>query len=137
MVPSSAPASSIKTMSSSLTVSSFSLGSIPKSLRVPLVATVSNQIIGLKSAAKKLITPQNVSASFSLWRIATRLGTSSPKTKVKNERINVITTTETELIAPAFSFEMLNVLIRYTESFSPKLSAAKAEAKNPANVIPI
>ena len=104
--PSSAPASSIKTISSSDTGSSFSLGSIPIRRNTALVETVKNQIIGLKSLDKKVIIPQTPFASFSLCFIAMRLGTSSPNISVKYESIRVITITDTVLTVAAWADEM-------------------------------
>ena len=57
-------------------------------------------MIGFSATAKNEMTPHTASASFSLCRIATRFGTSSPSTSVKNERMIVITTTAAVLIAP-------------------------------------
>lgn len=82
-VPSSPPASSIKTISSSDTVSLSSFGFTPNKRRTAFVETLKNQIIGFKMTVKTVIIPHAVSASFSLCFIAQRLGTSSPNTSVK------------------------------------------------------
>ena len=124
-------------MSSSDTGSSFSCGSIPTILSTALVDTVKNQIIGLSTAVKNEITPQTEFASFSLCFIAIRLGTSSPKIRVKYESISVITTTATVLTILVLSADKLNVFAITADKRSAKLSAAKAEPRKPARVMPI
>jgi len=99
-VPSSAPASSISTMSSSDTGSSFSRGSMPIRRSTALVDTVRNHIMGRSTAAKNDITPQTAFASFSLCFMAMRFGTSSPRTRVKYESIMVMTITATVFTVP-------------------------------------
>ena len=130
-LPSSAPASSIRTMSSSETGSSFSCGSMPNRRSTPLADTVSSQMMGLSTTARPEIVPHTASASLSLCFIATRLGTSSPNTRVKKERISVITMTAAVLTAPICASEMANVSTIKPDSFSAKLSAANAAPKSP------
>ena len=124
-------------MSSSETGSSFSRGSMPISRKTAFVETVKNQIIGFNTAAKNEIMPQTPFASFSLCFMAILLGTSSPKIRVKYERIIVISTTDTVLTVPVYFSEIPKVLIILAEKPSAKLSAAKAEPKKPAKVMPI
>ena len=82
----------------------------------------------------KLIRPEMPRARLSVFFIAIRFGTSSPKTIVKNERISVMRMTDTELIIPRRASFMPRDIIRLT-SGSEKLSAAKAELRKPAKVI--
>ena len=99
--------------------------------------TVKNQIIGFKTAAKKEIMPQTEFASFSLCFIAIRFGTSSPKIRVKYDKIRVTSTTATVLIILVLSADKLNAFEIAADKTSAKLSAAKAEPRKPARVIPI
>ena len=110
---------------------------MPNRRSTAFVETVSSQIIGFKATARNEMTPQTASASFSLCRIAMRFGTSSPSTSVKNERISVITMTATVLMAPVYAAGMLKVSTKKSESRSAKLSAANAEPRKPASVMPI
>ena len=119
---------------------------VPTSLKTALVEIVKNQIIGFKTAAKKEIMPQTEFASFSLCFIAIRFGTSSPKIRVKYDKIRVTSTTATVLIILVlllvflfFSFNMpvLGYVEIAADKTSAKLSAAKAEPRKPARVIPI
>ena len=98
---------------------------------------VKNQIIGFKTAAKKEIMPQTEFASFSLCFIAIRFGTSSPKIRVKYDKIRVTSTTATVLIILVLSADKLNAFEIADDKTSAKLSAAKAEPRKPARVIPI
>ena len=52
-------------------------------LKMPFVDMDKNQIMGLKTDVRNETTPQNAFATFSLFFIATLLGTSSPRTSVK------------------------------------------------------
>ena len=83
MAPFSSPMSTIMRMPSSDTSSSSSLGSICSSRSTPFVETVSSQITGRMTAARKATTRQVKRATASLFFMATRLGTSSPKIRVK------------------------------------------------------
>ena len=99
------------------------LGSMPMSRRTALVETVRNQTIGLKTEDIPLTKPEIPKASCSERFIATRLGTSSPKTRVKYDRIRVIRTTAT---ASSVALGMFTPrLTTQSTRGSEKLSAAK------------
>ena len=70
-------------MSSSLTSSSSALGSTPHSRSTRLVEKVRKATMGLHTTEMKLTSPEMPSASSSVFFIASRLGTSSPKISVK------------------------------------------------------
>ena len=83
MVPFWVPTSTIMRISSSLTVSSSALGSMPSRRSTALVEMVKNHTMGAKSVAMLEMRPEIPSARASALRMATRLGTSSPKIRVK------------------------------------------------------
>ena len=78
--PFSLPRSTIILISSSLTSSSSALGSTPSRRRTPLVEAVSTVTTGAKMAEIRADSPMARDSDFFM---ASRLGTSSPKTKVK------------------------------------------------------
>ena len=83
MTPFSLPSSTIMRISSSLTVSSWALGSTPSRRSTPLVEAVSSQTMGAKARAMVHSRADMPRARGSALRMASRLGTSSPKTSVK------------------------------------------------------
>ena len=83
MAPFSLPASTISRISSSLTWSSASLGSMPMSRSTVLVEKERNHTMGANRVEMKLTRPEIPRASSSDFFMAIRLGTSSPKIKVK------------------------------------------------------
>ena len=68
--------------------------------------------------------------------MAMRLGTNSPSTSVKYDRIKVMTITEMVLSALAEMLWKPTVLTSQLVKRLAKLSAANAEPKNPASVMP-
>ena len=135
MAPFSLPASIIMRISSSVSSSSSSLGSTPSSFSTRLVLTVSSHTMGLNAADMNDITPLNARAMLSAFFMARRLGTSSPKTRVKKLSISVITTTLMLLRRCAFMFTPVDCTA--STSLPAKLSAANALPKKPASVIDI
>ena len=101
MAPCSSPISTIMRMPSSDTSSPSSLGSICTRRSTPLVETVKSQMSGRMATDSALTTPQAKRATGSLFFMAMRLGTSSPKTRVKKERITVMRMTDRVWTAPA------------------------------------
>ena len=81
--PFSLPRSTIILISSSLTSSSSALGSTPSRRRTPLVEAVSTVTTGAEMAEMAEIRADSPMARDSDFFMASRLGTSSPKTKVK------------------------------------------------------
>ena len=63
--------------------------------------TVSSQMMGRMKAARTETTPQAMRATLSVFCMAMRLGTSSPKTSVKKESMMVMRMTERVLTAAA------------------------------------
>ena len=82
IVPFSAPASSIIKISSSVILSFFSSGLIPRRRKTIFVEAVRNQTKGANILAITKTKPDMLKAIFSACCIARRLGTSSPKIKV-------------------------------------------------------
>ena len=133
MVPRSLPVSSIIRISSSVTASPCSLGSIWKSRSSPFVDFVKIQTNGANTQETNFSVPDIPSAIFSAFFIASRFGTSSPKTMLKYERISVMTNTQME-------FSVLSEMptpspTSHFTSGSAKLSAAYALPRSPASVI--
>ena len=83
MVPCWLPSISIILISSSVTTSSFWLGSMPSSRSKALVDTVSSQTSGAHSLDMKYRMPDSCSDRASVFFMARRLGTSSPNTMLK------------------------------------------------------
>ena len=89
--------------------------------------------MGLKAFDTPYISPVSRSASFSELRIAIRFGTSSPKTRVKYDRISVMRITE---IVDIVEYEIdAPSPITQSVSIPAKLSAAKALPRKPDSVI--
>ena len=137
IVPDSSPMSTIMRISSSVTFSSSPLSLIPNSRSIPAVETDSSQIIGFMMTATTRTTGVVNVATFMGACMAMRLGTSSPSTSVKNDRMMVITTTESVLRAFLESAVNFRSSISQLTSLSEKFSAANALPRNPASVMPI
>ena len=137
MAPFSSPMSTIMRMPSSDTSSSSSLGSICTRRSTAFVETVSSQMSGRMTAARKATTPQVKRATCSLFFMATRLGTNSPKTSVKKERIMVIRITDRVCTAASAAAVRAYWAANHWDRRPARLSAAKAEPRKPARVMPI
>ena len=135
MAPVSPPVSTIILISSSLTRSSLSLGSIPKSLRTALVETERSHTTGLNKTDIPLTIPDTPRASCSDLFMAIRLGTSSPKIRVKYERMRVMMITA--IVSRVLLGRVTPRLTTQSTSGSEKLSAAKALPRNPESVMAI
>ena len=83
MAPRSSPRSTIMRISSSLTSWLSALGSMPSSRSTPLVDLDSSQITGRNTAATADTAPRVNRATPSVFFMAMRLGTSSPRTRLK------------------------------------------------------
>ena len=101
------------------------------------VETVSSQMSGRMTAARKATTPQVKRATCSLFFMATRLGTSSPKTSVKKERTMVIRITDRVCTAASAAAVRAYWAANHWDRRPARLSAAKAEPRKPARVMPI
>ena len=134
IVPFSSPTSTIILISSSVTVSS-SFSETPKIFETIFVEKVKNLTNGDITIEIALITPIDPYAIFSLYFIAIRFGTSSPKINVKYDKIIVIIIIATLFHAPKLIAGIQ--LYRIGDNSPANLSAANALDKNPANVIPI
>ena len=103
----------------------------------PMVAKIAGRVFTLNYVPlrSKDINPDRESERFSAFLIAIFLGTNSPRTMLKNERMIVISTTNTDsgitIPLPATKPSLLNQFVRG----SAKVSAANADPKNPARVI--
>jgi hypothetical protein len=106
---------------------------MPMSLKRPLVVFVSSHTAGAKSRDVNNTKPEMAKARVSAFFSAIRLGSSSPSTSVKYDRIRVITTRAIEdkvvwgIVVPKETSQFVNL--------PEKLSAAKALLKKPARVI--
>lgn len=83
MAPFSSAMSARMRMSSSVISSVWALGSMRSRRSTPLVDTDSSHTMGRVMVAKPKITPLTARATASVFCMATRLGTSSPKTREK------------------------------------------------------
>ena len=83
MVPCSRPSANIMRISSSVTTSSSSSGSTPRSLKIWLVEKVKSHTTGLQSFQTPNSMPDMPKAMESGFFMAIRLGTSSPNTRLK------------------------------------------------------
>ena len=100
---------------------------------MPLVDALSSHTMGANSLEMTVMSPEMFSATFSDCFMAIRLGTSSPNTSVKKDRISVI-----RITARVFSVAGGIVTPSPTSqstSGSEKFSAAKALPRKPARVM--
>ena len=100
---------------------------------MPFVDTVSTQTMGAKRREIKETSPDIPSASCSALRMAMRLGTSSPKIKVKYDRMMVMSTTE--IVSIVLTGIPTPRPTSQSVRRSEKLSAAKALPRNPDRVM--
>ena len=106
---------------------------MPNRLNQKLVDAVRSHTSGAKIFATSESIPAILSASSSAFFIATRFGTSSPKTRLKYAKINVITTMHADFNAS--SAIGIPVPLKSVTNGCAKFSAANALCKNPASVI--
>ena len=103
----------------------------------PFVDLESSQMTGRNTAATLVTAPTVKRATTSVFFMAMRLGTSSPSTRLKYERMIVMSTTMSVLsVGAGMAVKPLSTVSQCT-SGSEKLSAAKAEDRKPASVMAI
>jgi hypothetical protein len=101
---------------------------------MPLVDAVNSATIGANNFEINPIRPENANDSLSAFFIATRFGTSSPKTSVRYDKMRVITITAMLSSKAIDDWGAPNEMINSTRGFE-KFRAAKALPKNPDKVI--